>query len=305
MASLAVTDDGVLNLAVGHPAPSLRPRELLAAACSAAAAELVADESGEGFCLSYAPCAGDGATRRELARFLTEATRSEVRADRLFMTTGVSHGIEAACGALTVPGDVVVLVRPSYFLAANIFRDWQLQCVEIEGSPCGLDVDALEAALVAGLRPRLLYLVPTHANPSGATIPAAHRARLVALACRFEFFILADEVYHLLSWATPDVPLPMRAFDGARACSAAGSSSISSLPPNTHLPESSLSSALTDGIWVSCVCHAPGSQMRTVQGQRVILTAKTSRWWQGPPAHLACAHSLGALSCPCPARPKS
>ncbi len=68
--------------------------------------------------------------------------------------------IEAVCGAISRPGDIVVMARPSYFLAADIFRDWSLECVEIPSGDdqTGIDLDAFEAALVGGLRPRFIYL---------------------------------------------------------------------------------------------------------------------------------------------------
>ena len=76
-----------------------------------------------------------------------------------------------------------------------------------DGSPGYFDVGALERALEGGLRPRLVYLVPTHSNPRGGTLPTRDRARLVELAVQYDFFVVADEVYHLLHWnETPPPP---------------------------------------------------------------------------------------------------
>lgn len=46
-------------------------------------------------------------------------------------------------------------------------------------------------------------MVPTHGNPTGATLPPRARERLVRLAGEHGFFILADEVYQLLDWTPP------------------------------------------------------------------------------------------------------
>ena len=51
-------------------------------------------------------------------------------------------------------------------------------------------------------RPVLLYTIPTHQNPSGATLPLARRQRLVELSQQHGFLIVADEVYHLLSYTS-------------------------------------------------------------------------------------------------------
>jgi 2-aminoadipate transaminase len=63
----------------------------------------------------------------------------------------------------------------------------------------GLRIDALEDALQRQ-RPALLYTVPTHQNPSGATLPLDRRRRLLELSQQHGFLVLADEVYHCLSY---------------------------------------------------------------------------------------------------------
>ena len=76
-----------------------------------------------------------------------------------------------------------------------------------DGTPGYFDVGALERRLrVDGLRPRLVYLVPTHSNPRGGTLPERDRKRLVELAVEFNFYVLADEVYHLLHWGEEPPP---------------------------------------------------------------------------------------------------
>ncbi len=91
------------------------------------------------------------------------AARCGTRFDLFVYAVCIVHllpRIEAVCGAISRPGDIVVMARPSYFLAADIFRDWSLECVEIPSGDdqTGIDLDALEAALVGGLRPRFVYL---------------------------------------------------------------------------------------------------------------------------------------------------
>ena len=195
--------------------------------------------------LNYVSSRGTDETLATLASFLTDAygaqqgdasptvrvsssSRSssssawDVSPDSLAVTCGVSHGIDMACAALTKPGDVVVVELPTYFLAADIFVDHGLRIHGIPGAsteqpdaddhedgaggPC-FDVDALERQIIAGLRPRLVYLVPTHSNPRGCTLGTRARRKLVRLAHDHGFFIVADEVYHLLHWgATPPPP---------------------------------------------------------------------------------------------------
>jgi hypothetical protein len=75
----------------------------------------------------------------------------------------------------------------------------------------GLDVDALAAALTDGSRgapPRLLYIVPSHGNPTGAVLPLARREQLLRLARAHNFIVVCDDVYHLLDWTADGTPPP-------------------------------------------------------------------------------------------------
>ena len=65
-------------------------------------------------------------------------------------------------------------------------------------------------------RPRLLYTIPTHQNPTGITLVGERRARLVEIGREHGFLIVADEVYHLLSYgASPPPPLAAWADGGS------------------------------------------------------------------------------------------
>ena len=106
-----------------------------------------------------------------------------MRRDGLFTTNGASHGLELCAAALTKPGDEVVMEAPTYFLAAQVFRDHGLAIRSAPVDAGGLDADALERALRAGTtRPKALYVVPRHGNPSGASLDKDRRAKLAALA---------------------------------------------------------------------------------------------------------------------------
>jgi len=172
---------------------------------------------------------GDPALRRALAAFLRRHTRddevpdgaaagSDCDAD-LFLTHGVSHGLDLLCAARTRPGDVVLVERPSYFLAAGIFRARGLRLGSLPmtrrggaGGALRVDVEALERGLRDGRMPvpRLVYLVPTHQNPTGYTMPVRDRWRLCRLARTFGFLLAADEVYHLLDWREDGKRRPAR-----------------------------------------------------------------------------------------------
>ena len=239
--SLKRQAEGMVNLAVGHPHPAALPNAILARAFERAAAGLVApsDESVGGararVPMSYVARRGDPVTIRAMATFLSDAysevaswsarpARQDVRGSELLLVAGASHGLDVACASLTNPGDVVVVETPSYFLAADVFADRGLRVVGVAGAglktstpeadetetDASFDVDALERRLRDGLRPRLVYVVPTHGNPRSGTMGLEKRKRLLRLAAAYDFYVVADEVYHLLSWGKGETVPPPR-----------------------------------------------------------------------------------------------
>lgn len=195
--------------------------------------------------MSYVARRGDPAAIGALATFLSDAyaevaswsgrdvaSEHPVRGSELLLVAGASHGLDVACAALTKPGDVVVVETPSYFLAADVFADRGLRVVGVAGAglmnggdtdmmtdktdetdetvDASFDVDALERRLENGLRPRLVYVVPTHGNPRSSTMSAEKRKKLLRLARTRDFYVVADEVYHLLSWGKGERAPPPR-----------------------------------------------------------------------------------------------
>ncbi len=118
---------------------------------------------------------------------------------RLFVTNGISGGLDLLCTLFTRSGDTIFVEEPSYFLALRIFADHGLRIIPIDTDENGLVIELLEEKLREH-KPKFLYIIPTHQNPSGHTLTEERRERLMELSRENDFLILADEVYHLLSY---------------------------------------------------------------------------------------------------------
>jgi 2-aminoadipate transaminase len=73
-----------------------------------------------------------------------------------------------------------------------------------------MDIDALESSLAdlerEGVRPKLIYTIPTFHNPSGVTMPLERRKRLVALAAEHGVLIVEDDAYGDLRFVGEPLP---------------------------------------------------------------------------------------------------
>ncbi|CAE8600782.1 unnamed protein product [Polarella glacialis] len=202
---MASSGKRLIDLRKGYPKSRNLPHTRLAEACRLSAARLDS-ASEEAFPLQYSSGLGTARFNERLAEFLRREYKSAVFAD------------------------VVIMEEPSYFLAHKIFLDHGLRVLGAAIDEHGLDTDALAARFASGelasLQPKLLYLVPSHGNPSGATLPLRRRQHLVKLAEKHGFTVLCDDVYHLLDWSSSAKPLPrLLEFDSAfqgRASASAG-----------------------------------------------------------------------------------
>jgi len=193
----------MIDFGIGQPQDTLLPLDLM----RRAAAEFA--YASESYSLQYGNEWGDGYLRLALAEFLSAHYGVAVDPEPLFITNGNSQAIDLACAAFTQPSDVVFVEEPTYFLAIDIFRRRGLTIVGIPVDDGGLSIDALEVEL-KGRRPAFVYTIPAFHNPTGVTLVAERRARLVELAQRYGFLIVADEVYQMLDYAG-DVPPPLAA----------------------------------------------------------------------------------------------
>lgn len=194
-------DAGMVDFGIGQPAFDLLPLELLREAAARRLAE------GDREFLNYGYEMGDGPFRALLAAFLGREGGYETTAGRLMITGGASQALDMICTHFARAGDTVFVEEPTYFLALRIFADRGLRAVPVPTSAEGVDLDALER-LLAQERVAFFYTVPTFQNPSGATMPAEKRERLAQMAARHDFYVVADEVYHLLDYeGAPPPPL--------------------------------------------------------------------------------------------------
>lgn len=187
------TPAGFIDLGSGDPPFSLLPLELIR---NAAEIRLAGDDPA---LLQYGAEQGDGYFRVALADFLGRGYGLPVSPEGLLVTNGVSQGLDLICTLFMRPEDVIFVEEPSYFLALRIFADHALRIIPIATDEDGLVIEALEEKL-AEFRPKFLYLIPTFQNPTGRTLSEERRRRLVSLSRSHDFLILADEVYHFLSY---------------------------------------------------------------------------------------------------------
>ena len=176
----------MISFARGVPAPECLPVEELA---ECARAVLLADGRT---ILSYGSPSGYEPLREWIAE------RHGVERDRVFVTNGGLQGFVFFAQRFCSPGARVLVERPTYDRPLKILRELGAEIVPLDMDEEGLRPDSLEVALADTPTPAFLYTIPTFQNPSGRTLSADRRRRIVEIARANELLVLEDDPYGLV-----------------------------------------------------------------------------------------------------------
>ncbi|WP_344869906.1 PLP-dependent aminotransferase family protein [Comamonas faecalis] len=179
---------GIISFAGGFPDSAMFDVDGIRAASAAALAQ------EPGAALQYGATEGYQPLREQLAAFMASKGVQGVAPEGLIVTTGSQQALDLVAKTLIDPGDKVIVEAPTFLATIQCFR---LYGADLVGAPIdgdGVQVDRLEQ-LIAEHRPKLVYLIPTFGNPSGATLSLERRKKVLELAVKYQTVIVEDDPY--------------------------------------------------------------------------------------------------------------
>jgi len=197
---------GIISFAGGFPDPALFDATGIATASAAVLA------NNPGPVLQYGATEGYGPLREGINAFMA-GKGSSVLSEGLIVTTGSQQALDLIGKTMISPGDKIIVEAPTFLATIQCFR---LYGAHIIGAPIdadGVDVDKLEA-LVLEHKPKLVYLIPTFGNPSGATLSLSRRKRILEIAVRTQTLVVEDDPYGELYFDQPPPPSLLALSDG-------------------------------------------------------------------------------------------
>jgi DNA-binding transcriptional MocR family regulator len=143
--------------------------------------------------LEYGVPLGFRPLRDLLARRLNEI---EVPAapENILLMDGASQAIDLVCRYLIQPDDAVLVDDPGYFNFHAAVRAQRGRLLPVPMTPHGPDLAAMEQ-LAKTHQPKLYLTNAGLQNPTGAKVSLAVAHRLLALAQRYDFRILEDDIF--------------------------------------------------------------------------------------------------------------
>jgi DNA-binding transcriptional MocR family regulator len=192
--------DGIIDLSAALAACELRQEALDRALAAMTAAGVSSDT------LEYQSAAGMARHRETGARWMAQAGFAP-DPRRVMVTHGAQQAIAIALSALARPGATVLcesLVFPPVINLAGLLG-LKLHGLPVDGD--GLDPDALDEACRA-TGARVLYVIPTLQNPTGAIQSVSRRRDIARIARAHELCVIEDDVFARLV----DAPPPLATF---------------------------------------------------------------------------------------------
>lgn len=200
----------VRSLAGGWPDPATFPVEEIRDISQKVLAE------HPDLALQYTTSEGLPELRQFLVDWVKKTDGVDCTPDDLFITHGAAQGMELAAKILIEPGDVAFMGLPTYFGGSGACQTFGAELVGVPLDDGGMIPEALEEQVVrvkaAGKPAKLVYVIPDFQNPSGATMPAARRKRLVEIASKHDLVIVEDNPYRDLRYSGEPIP-PVKAYD--------------------------------------------------------------------------------------------
>jgi DNA-binding transcriptional MocR family regulator len=122
------------------------------------------------------------------------------------LTNGSLQGFVFLAELLARDGARVLVEAPTYDRPLKFLESLGAEVVAVPQNDDGIDLDALAETLGGGDRPAFLYVIPTFQNPSGRTLGAQGRQRLVELAAEHDLLVLEDDPYGLVRFEGAALP---------------------------------------------------------------------------------------------------
>ncbi len=183
-----IQDNSVISFAGGLPDESLFPHEVVKAEINN-----VLNNSKKSI-YQYSSALGALPLREEIAKTYKDASASQI-----LITTGSQQGLDLLCKAFINAGDVIVVEKPSYLAALNLFALYDANIIEVSLTCKGVDVVELEE-IFKTKKPKFFYTIPTFQNPTGWSWDEETRVKVAKLAKDYNIIIVEDSPYNALRY---------------------------------------------------------------------------------------------------------
>jgi 2-aminoadipate transaminase len=154
---------------------------------------------------------GYSGLRDEVAAWISRRERVPgLTADNVILTSGATQAIALAAAAFVEPGEGALVEALTYTYA---FKSLELRGADVRRVALdehGMVIESLEQRLRElrddGVRPKLLYTIPSYQLPTGTVLPLERRRQLLELADEWDIVVVEDAMYSHFHYDGEPVP---------------------------------------------------------------------------------------------------
>ncbi|OIO02861.1 MAG: hypothetical protein AUJ51_05435 [Elusimicrobia bacterium CG1_02_56_21] len=184
---------GVISFAGGLPDPEHFPYDFVADSVK----EIMAKKGR--VALQYGPTDGLPELKEEFIKFLKKHEGIDAKPENLIVTTASQQALDMVGRLFIDASDPVLVEMPSYMGGLQVFKSYGADFVGVRLEDDGISIEELEERLV-WLRSqdehyKFIYLVPDFQNPSGVTLSAGKRERIIELSEKYDVAVIEDSPY--------------------------------------------------------------------------------------------------------------
>ena len=190
---------GIISFAGGFPDSAMFD----VSGIQTAVDEVLANQAGAA--LQYGATEGYQPLREQLSAFMATKGAKDVAPEQMIVTTGSQQALDLIGKTMINPGDKVIVEGPTFLATIQCFRLYGAEVISAPVDSEGVQPDALEKLIVEH-QPKLVYLIPTFGNPSGATLTLERRKKVLELAVKHQVLLVEDDPYGDLYFG--DAPPP-------------------------------------------------------------------------------------------------
>lgn len=147
-----------------------------------------------GAALQYGATEGYNPLREQLALFMATKGVKNISPEGLIVTTGSQQALDLVAKTLLNPDDIALVEAPTFLATIQCFRLYGPKVLGVPIDAHGVQVDKLEA-MIQQHKPKLVYIIPTFGNPSGALLTKERRLKILQLAVQYKTIVIEDDPY--------------------------------------------------------------------------------------------------------------
>ena len=122
----------------------------------------------------------------------------------VLISTGSQQALDLACKTILDKNDGIILEKPSYLGAIQVFSQYQPKFHMVELTENGLNIEQLKEALDNDIK--LIYAIPEFQNPTGLTYSKENREEVYEILKDKDIVLIEDDPYGELRFTGEHLP---------------------------------------------------------------------------------------------------